>query len=342
MSILEQILRDKLIPWSDHAGDHIIVAKTKMHASQLPDGVQLKKKPLTGKRVIVKKSRLYHNTRAVSALWQDCGLNEVNLFKIAIVLSGHVDFQLGNQSVLCGPGQFIFIPPNLPHPDGTRNISDTSKSTFCEILYFRLYPNALQCWISRYEPNLPIPRQLGNYLLTDEHVLKLFQVLMEKTTSTSPAQQKLSEKLLQSFFLLLQSEAIAGRYQEVPRGAEHKLHLPDFEQAGEFSEYLHQYIQSHLYDRPTVEKIAQDIYLSRAQFTRRVKAETGKTFVEILNQHRIETAKELLRDSDWTVSSIATFVGYRTPHHFQNLFREKVGMTPNTYRKQSRKFEPKP
>jgi two-component system response regulator YesN len=78
------------------------------------------------------------------------------------------------------------------------------------------------------------------------------------------------------------------------------------------------------------------MYLSRSQFSRRVRAETGKTFVELLNEHRIETAKELLRDTDWTINSITSFIGFKTPHHFQSLFREQTGMTPNTYRQQNR------
>jgi two-component system response regulator YesN len=61
--------------------------------------------------------------------------------------------------------------------------------------------------------------------------------------------------------------------------------------------------------------------------------------VEILNEYRLKIAKELLHDSDWTVSSIATFIGYRSPHHFQLLFRQHTGMTPKTYRQQSQKIE---
>jgi AraC-like DNA-binding protein len=344
---IEQLLREKFIPWSDNACERIIVAGKTMRSSLLPDDVRLEKRPLIGKRVIVKNGRLYHNTRVISARWPDCGLNEVKLFKLAIVLSGNIDFQLGNQAVLCGPGHFIFIPPNVPHPDGTRNISDVSKSPCSEVTFFNLYPNAVQCWVNRCEPNLPLPRQFENYLLTQEHIIKLFQILMEETTSNSPTDLKPTEKLLQSFFHLLLREISAGHFHEIPQGHEilrendNKSPLPNLEKPGEFSEYLHQYIQSHLYDRPTLDKAAQNTFLSRAQFSRYVKANTGQTFIQILNAYRMERAKELLRDSDWTISSIATFIGYRTPHHFQNLFREKTGMTPNTYRKQVKKVETK-
>jgi AraC-like DNA-binding protein len=337
MPTLSQFLANKLIPWSDTAASRIVVGSAQMKPSALPEGVRLEKRPLRGKRTIIKRNRLYRNSRIITASWPEQGLNETNCLKMACVLSGYVDFQLGGQAVLCGPGYFIFIPPNLPHPDGTRNISDLTKSTSCEVLYFRLNHNALQCWISRYEPNLSEPQMQGNYLLTHEHVTHLFSVCMEEAIASTPGQRELSEKLLQSFLRVIQREIQAGRLQEVPHGEGGESRQRHFGDTENFSEYLHQYIQSHLYNRPTLENAARYMYLSRAQFARRVRAETGKTFVEILNEHRIKTARELLRDSDWTVSSIATFLGYRSPNFFQSLFRQHTGMTPNEYRQQARK-----
>jgi len=342
MLLLHRILNDKLIPWANNAAERIIVGNPRMKASRLPEGVQLKKRPLTGERKIVKKQRHYRNTRAMMASWPECGLNEVSVLKLACVVSGHVDFQLGEQSVLCGPGYFIFIPPGVPHPDGSRNISDTSKSTFCEILYFRLLPNALLCWISHYGGDKNLLSQTGNYLITHAHTIQLFRILMEETIAESGAQFDSSEKLIQSFLRLFAREIKEERYQLVSHKGEEKWHASHFQSSDGFSEDLHQYLQSHLYERPTLEKAARDMYLSRAQFSRRVRAETGKTFVELLNEHRIETAKELLRNSDWTISSIATFIGYRASHHFHSLFLQRTGMTPNTYRQQTRKIETLP
>ena len=77
--------------------------------------------------------------------------------------------------------------------------------------------------------------------------------------------------------------------------------------------------------------------LSRTQFANRMRAETGKTFIELVNEHRVETAKQLLRNSDWTITTIASFIGYRTPHYFQSSFVKRLGVTPGQYRKQIQK-----
>jgi AraC-like DNA-binding protein len=337
MPTISQLLANKLIPWSDNAASRIIVGNARMKASAMPGGVCLEKRPLSGKRIIVKNQRIYRNTRALAASWPDCGLNEVNAPKLACVLSGYVDFQLGAHAVLCGPGHFIFIPPNLPHPDGSRNITNTTKSTFCEILYFLPQPDVLQCWFSRYEAKSPSLRNIENYLITHRHVTELFQILTEEIASNGSKQMGLNGKLLQSFLCIFQREIDAENFQEVPHHYEREATLYNLQSEEGFMAHLHQYIQSHLHDRPSLDDAARNAYLSRAQFTRRVRAETGKSFVELLNEHRIETAKNLLGDSDWTVNVIATFVGYRTPHYFQDLFRRKTGLTPNSYRQSVRK-----
>jgi AraC-like DNA-binding protein len=334
---IDKIFRDKLIPWADNATSRMIVGKPHMRAAMVPDSVRLEKRPPQGKRAIVKKHRQYRNTRVLTASWPDCGLNELAVPKLACVLSGYVDFQMGNQAVLCGPGYFLCIPPNLPHPDGSISVTDTAKSTFCEILYFSMLPNAVSCWLSRYGEKSRSLQQFGNWLVTHQRVAGLFHILMEEAAFDDSNQKGLKGKLLQSFLCMFQREVGAGNFQEIPHHHERETFSQQLQPEKGFAPYLHQYIQSHLCARPSVDDAARDMYLSRAQFTRRVRAETGKSFVELLNEYRIETAKDLLQNSDWTVSAIASFVGYHTPHYFQNLFRQKVGMTPNEYRKKALK-----
>jgi len=336
MSPLLSIFRDKLIPWSTDIASRIVVGRTPLTTSDLPESVQWEKRPLRGKREIIKNRRVYQNTRSVSAVWPTCHLNEVSLIKLACVLDGAANFQLGREAVLCGPGHFILIPPGVPHPDGRGTIVDATKSTFCEILYFLMYPNALQCWIHRYETNHSRWSASGNYLFLNNPLIQLSQIAFGEIIADTNNNRELHQTLFQSFLLLTQAniekglftESISGRKNPIPA----ELPVPE-----DFSTRLTKYIQSRLQDQPTLEMAAQHMYLSRTQFARRVRAETGKTYIELLNEHRIKTAKVLLRDSDWTVSNIATFVGYQTPHYLHKLFRQQTGMTPDNYRAYNRK-----
>lgn len=63
---------------------------------------------------------------------------------------------------------------------------------------------------------------------------------------------------------------------------------------------------------------------------------TKKTFIEILTNVRMEKAAEFLTNTDYSISSICTMVGYTNRTHFYNLFQKQYGMTPKEYRKQKR------
>jgi len=60
----------------------------------------------------------------------------------------------------------------------------------------------------------------------------------------------------------------------------------------------------------------------------------GQTAYAYLIQLRLRKAKELLPSKpDWTVRRIGEAVGFRDASHFVATFRQKEGMTPDTYRK---------
>ncbi len=55
-------------------------------------------------------------------------------------------------------------------------------------------------------------------------------------------------------------------------------------------------------------------------------AQTGKTYKELLQKHRMETAARLLRRSDLNIQQIITQVGYENTSYFYRLFHERYGV----------------
>lgn len=49
----------------------------------------------------------------------------------------------------------------------------------------------------------------------------------------------------------------------------------------------------------------------------------------------METARELLLDTDLSVLNVALEVGYASPSYFAQLFRRHTGITPREYRQRS-------
>lgn len=73
--------------------------------------------------------------------------------------------------------------------------------------------------------------------------------------------------------------------------------------------------------------------LSERSLKRRFSAATGMTLIEYVQTLRLEDAKHRLEASDDSVESIAMDVGYEDASFFRRLFRRRVGLSPNAYRK---------
>lgn len=57
------------------------------------------------------------------------------------------------------------------------------------------------------------------------------------------------------------------------------------------------------------------------------------TPMEFLHHYRLEQAKLLLLKTEWPVSKIAEFVGFRFTPYFSSCFSKKIGVSPLAYRK---------
>jgi len=105
-----------------------------------------------------------------------------------------------------------------------------------------------------------------------------------------------------------------------------------------FEELLHDYLNSDkpkLEGLPTVQYCAGKICLSPNYFGDLIKKETGKTAQEYIQLAVIGRIKELLTETDKTISEIAYELGFNYPHHLSRIFKKVVGITPNEYRLQA-------
>jgi AraC-like DNA-binding protein len=72
--------------------------------------------------------------------------------------------------------------------------------------------------------------------------------------------------------------------------------------------------------------------MSKYHFLRVFKSITGKTPIEYRNTIRLEHAKELLLDSDHSVTEIADITGFESNVYFCNAFKAKTGFSPSEFR----------
>ncbi|MGN1020037.1 MAG: helix-turn-helix domain-containing protein [Aristaeellaceae bacterium] len=86
----------------------------------------------------------------------------------------------------------------------------------------------------------------------------------------------------------------------------------------------------------TVADLAQELGVSQAHLSQLIRRRTGRTYSELVQEMRMDRAKELLAYSGKAVMDIALEVGYSDQFYFSKLFKRLWGMSPNAWRKQAR------
>ena len=83
-------------------------------------------------------------------------------------------------------------------------------------------------------------------------------------------------------------------------------------------------------------ELADTLSLTPARASEAVKKLFGRNFSVLLRERRLEKAKLLLRNSAFTIDSIASRCGFRDGTYFHRVFRKETGATPVRYRSENR------
>lgn len=93
------------------------------------------------------------------------------------------------------------------------------------------------------------------------------------------------------------------------------------------------YIKTNINRSISRAEVAEYLHLNEEYFSRLFKKYTGYTFKDYDMMMRIDTAKLLLEQTRFSVSIIASKVGYDNFSHFSRVFKRYTDKTPQEYRK---------
>lgn len=112
--------------------------------------------------------------------------------------------------------------------------------------------------------------------------------------------------------------------------------IPNKDILGRFEQLLNKYFTSDklsAHGMPTVAYCANELNLSANYFGDLIKKETSKTAQEYIQMRIINLAKEKIFDHSKSINEIAYELGFKYPNHFSRIFKQKVGVSPNEYRR---------
>lgn len=118
-----------------------------------------------------------------------------------------------------------------------------------------------------------------------------------------------------------------GKLQAVGKG-----HRPEINE-------ICQRIEKDISQEYTVGTAAEICHMSESHFAHLFKKETGLSFVEYVNQKKIQRAEYLLTHTSLRIGEIAMQIGLDNQNYFSSMFRKYKGKSPVEYRAASQKAE---
>lgn len=94
------------------------------------------------------------------------------------------------------------------------------------------------------------------------------------------------------------------------------------------------FIENHYNEEITLEKLAQDHFVSPTYLSRIFKDAVGMSPINYLIKIRLTHARDLLKKGTYTIKEVAQLVGYQDAYHFSKSFKKQYGSAPSAFEKQ--------
>ncbi len=303
-----------------------------------PGTVTSTSSPLRGRRVAVKPHAGRENvpvSSQVVAQWPDDAAQASRTAMMLCVIKGTADLRVGDHILTCGTGTFLFIPPNVPLDDGSRSHLQGRDITArgCSIMWISPAGAGIACWRCNSQGEKHSTEPLESCYILYPPANQLFETLMqelEREASATAARRALTCRPL--FIALLNVILREMQSENMLQFAHQRLDESHLEDRADPVGRAQEYIRSHLNQTLTIDQVARLTYLSRSQFTRRFREETGRTFNEFVTDRRLEEARYLLRTTDWNIEQICKAIGMKSSR-LRSLFRQNLEASPSLFRR---------
>jgi AraC family transcriptional regulator of arabinose operon len=212
------------------------------------------------------------------------------------------------------PGDCVILPPGLPHDYRIGPGCDLWEFQWAHFLPWSHWYGLLS-WPTTY-PGVKYLRVDD----TDTHqrVTDALESMCRHATSPLRQRELFAMNALEKALLWLNSinpELTHGRFDaRIRRAMDH--------------------ICRNIGQRLTVESVARQCGLSASRLSHLFREQVGLTVVQYLEQQRLNRGRELLEVSSFSVSEIATMVGYESPFYFSRRFSAFTGQSPRAYRRE--------
>ncbi len=249
-------------------------------------------------------------------------------FEISYIESGKGIYKVGDREFPISDGDIFLYHTNEPHC-----ITDIDDDAPMQILNIHFEPRFFWSMygdvpLNRYYQVFFERSRRGDNRLSKDNALngmlcKLMLEIGDEWNGMLEGCEEMIKLKLMSILILLQ------RYEKAPvKELPTPVSGSRLAQIGKSMEY----ICSHIDEDLTLDSIAEIACMSRTYYCSVFKSLNGITPWEYVNIKRIDSARELLRDSDKLILDIALQCGFNNSANFNRIFKKVTGLTPQHYR----------
>ncbi|WP_417247632.1 AraC family transcriptional regulator [Celeribacter sp.] len=252
--------------------------------------------------------------------------------EISMVLNGTVGFETGGRYETLTRGRLALTSPWQKHSIGGPYVS-ASRKVFIILDVGVRRPNSAWVWPDWILASDTEKQTLAQQILHNQSPVRL------GTPEMIFAMEKIYDLLILDE--MEKNASAMGIYVNlVFKGLSEIL---DYQPESEFVpdekhmtiEVFAKGLRQHLSHDWRLEDMAKQCAMSRSQFCAIFKEVTNKTPIEYLNELRLESAAQQLRDATTKpITDIGFEAGFGSSQYFSRKFSEYYGMSPRTYRHQ--------
>ena len=252
-------------------------------------------------------------------------------FEMHTLLEGIARIETQKGSYLLNSGEAVLIPPNIYH-----KISNVTE-------HFRLQSFGLQLYKSSSIPEAETNEsrekmdalRAENILLLDSQpdIISCVERMVRAQHSRAYANNSLLNLYAAELLVYLLRAAPKGN-TFTPGGVSSSKRgfMPiKLQRMDKIEEYL-----AVSYANADIHEMAKMLSLSEQHLRRILKVEYGMSFSTLVNNQRINICKQLLCNTDKTITEIWQITGFNSPQCFSMVFKKCVGCTPSSYREKNR------
>ena len=233
-----------------------------------------------------------------------------SFFELHLCLNGSCDLMVHEQRLTVSKGEFILIPPGTSH-----TILGTTYDFEKLIWGFSPTDKSEADMLTKAMDTVTVMRDIP-----DEWYHSVDRMIHEGTLNSECSVHIIRGELQYLYTGL------------VRRFLPNRRHLEAVRKVGVRAEAVRKFIKDNLSLPLSVSDIAAQFFLSERQLERICHAEYKMTVGKLINAQKVESIRELLANTNLSLSEIAVRTGFSDRYSMSRFFTREEGMPPARYR----------